>query len=135
MSTADVASQHPTVEPLMTRAALMVRGGTQGKHPFVYAMAELVDNALRATAKQRLPPLPGGGGDGAAGVAPRVTVSLLLGGEPSSSAVMVTDSGIGMSKRELNQWAVMNLSMEVGLHSLSPCVIGVRYGFILSPLL
>lgn len=31
---------------------------------------------------------------------------------PSSGLISVWDNGCGMTKRELNEWAVMNLSME-----------------------
>ena len=31
---------------------------------------------------------------------------------PSNGLISVWDNGCGMTKRELNEWAVMNLSME-----------------------
>lgn len=87
----------------MTMAGDYEYFASQGKHPFVYALAELVDNALRASARERIGLRPGGA---------RVVISLLIGSDAASSAVCVADVGVGMSKRELNQWAVMNLSME-----------------------
>jgi hypothetical protein len=39
-------------------------------------------------------------------------VSILLGATAGASAICVHDTGVGMTKQELNQWAVMNLSME-----------------------
>ena len=35
-------------------------------------------------------------------------------GSTMKGLVCVQDNGSGMSKQELNDWAVMNLSMEVG---------------------
>jgi Histidine kinase-, DNA gyrase B-, and HSP90-like ATPase len=80
--------------------------GAQGHHPFPYALAELIDNALRATRRN--------------GDRPRtITVSMVVStGRAGSSArdavglVSIHDNGSGMTKREVNQWAVMNLSME-----------------------
>ncbi|KAL4443930.1 hypothetical protein ABPG75_011667 [Micractinium tetrahymenae] len=74
----------------------------QGRHPFVYALAEFVDNSLRATRRN----------------APRrraITVSLVVSGTNPSTArglVAIQDNGCGMNKHELADWAVMNLSME-----------------------
>ncbi len=78
----------------------------QGQHPFAFALAELIDNALRATKGN--------------GERPRaITVSLVLGdtggrGDRAADAglIAVRDNGCGMTTKELNDWAVMNLSME-----------------------
>jgi hypothetical protein len=86
----------------MTMAGDYEYFASQGKHPLVYALAELVDNALRAMR------MAGERSDGAHSV----TVSILLGATAHSSAICVHDTGVGMTKQELNQWAVMNLSME-----------------------
>eukprot|EP00887_Chlorella_sp_A99_P005757 scaffold1.g5757.t1 len=77
-------------------------GTLQGRHPFVYALAEFIDNSLRATRAN----------------APRpraITVSLVVSGSNPATArglVAVHDNGCGMTKQELNAWAVMNYSME-----------------------
>ena len=86
----------------MTMAGDYEYFASQGKHPLVYALAELVDNALRAMR------MAGERSDGPHSV----TVSILLGSTADSSAICVHDTGVGMTKQELNQWAVMNLSME-----------------------
>lgn len=73
----------------------------QGQAPFPFALAELVDNSLRATmhgrARRR-----------------SITISFVLDSlaAPGAGLVSVWDNGRGMSKQELNEWAVMNLSME-----------------------
>lgn len=67
---------------------------SQGRHPFVYALSEFIDNSLRATRKN----------------APRprsITVSLVVSGSNPRTArglVCVADNGCGMSKQELNEW-------------------------------
>ena len=70
-----------------------------GQHPFAYALAELVDNAIRATHGN-----PEGRG--------RQIVVSLVHGPGGAGALCVEDNGCGMTKQQLNQWAVMNLSME-----------------------
>uniref|UniRef100_A0A1D2ABE5 SMCHD1 ribosomal S5 domain-containing protein n=1 Tax=Auxenochlorella protothecoides TaxID=3075 RepID=A0A1D2ABE5_AUXPR len=73
----------------------------QGKHPFVYALAEFVDNSLRATSRASEPR--------------NITISFVLNSSSLSSAkglVCIQDTGCGMTKRDLNDWAVMNYSME-----------------------
>lgn len=72
----------------------------QGHHPFVYALAEFVDNSLRAT-KQCVEE-------------PRcITISILqarrgVGGAPhpasSRVSIAISDNGCGMDRRELNEW-------------------------------
>ncbi|KAK3267358.1 hypothetical protein CYMTET_24075 [Cymbomonas tetramitiformis] len=101
----------------MTMAGDYEYFASQGKHPFVYALAELVDNSLRAMRNvdklQR-----------------QLSIYLLIGGSASESAICVQDAGVGMTPHELNQWAVMNLSMndrgqqpeELALHGCSQVV-------------
>ncbi|KAF8056436.1 SMCHD1 [Scenedesmus sp. PABB004] len=72
----------------------------QGHHPLAFALAELVDNALRAT--------KGGG----AAAPRRITVQLVTDARGGAGMVAVSDNGSGMTVAELNSWAVMNLSME-----------------------
>ena len=68
----------------------------------MYALAEFIDNSLRATRAN----------------APRprsITVSLVVSGANPPTArglVSIHDNGCGMNKVELNSWAVMNYSME-----------------------
>ena len=113
----------PTRRPL-SRLLSNNRTHPQGHHPFAFALAELIDNALRATKAV------------AAGAPRAITVSLVLPGDLAAAAggppgatgaglICVRDNGAGMSKGELNQWAVMNLSMEDrGLAPGSPAMGG-----------
>eukprot|EP00884_Botryococcus_braunii_P005311 jgi/Botrbrau1/14781/Bobra.0284s0014.2 len=71
----------------------------QGRSPLPCALAELIDNSLQA--------LLTGGLQGEK----RVVISLLVSG-PSKGLISVWDNGTGMDKRQLNDWAVMNLAME-----------------------
>ena len=73
----------------------------QGKSPFPFALAELVDNSLRAVQQARRP-------------SGQITVTLVLNSlhNPTSGLLSVWDNGEGMTKQQLNDWAVMNLSME-----------------------
>lgn len=66
----------------------------QGRHPFVYALAEFIDNSLRATRKNA--PLPR-----------NITISFVVVGSNAANAkglICVTDNGCGMTKHELNDW-------------------------------
>jgi sensor histidine kinase regulating citrate/malate metabolism len=71
----------------------------QGHHPLAFALAELIDNALRATKGNVERPRS-------------ITVSLVTDEKSSKGMVCVRDNGSGMAVQELNNWAVMNLSME-----------------------
>ena len=73
----------------------------QGHTPFPYALAELIDNSLRATMRGRSSNR-------------EIVISFVLNStsNPSRGLVSIWDNGGGMSKRALNEWAVMNLSME-----------------------
>ncbi|KAI8466921.1 MAG: hypothetical protein J3K34DRAFT_524164 [Monoraphidium minutum] len=73
----------------------------QGHHPLAFALAELVDNALRATKGNRRVDRPRS-----------IVVSLVMDEAASRGLVVVRDNGVGMTPQELNNWAVMNLSME-----------------------
>ncbi|PNW82785.1 hypothetical protein CHLRE_06g294050v5 [Chlamydomonas reinhardtii] len=112
----------------------------RGHHPFAFALAELVDNALRATKgqaqqhqKQQDADAAAAGGcaagdepaaatgvaaeesRGQAAAAPRsrdITISLVVNERSSAGLIRVQDNGRGMSPKELSDWAVMNLSME-----------------------
>lgn len=93
-------SPHPKT---LTMAGDYEYFAAQGHHPAAFALAELIDNSLRAT--------KGNGGR------PRcITVTLAVPEKErergGGALVCVRDNGCGMSKRELNDWAVMNLSME-----------------------
>lgn len=66
----------------------------QGRHPFCYALAEFVDNSLRAT--RRNAPRPRA-----------ITVSLVVSGQNPATArglVVIQDNGCGMNKQELADW-------------------------------
>jgi signal transduction histidine kinase len=71
----------------------------QGHHPLAFALAELIDNALRAT-------------KGNSELPRSITVSLVTDEKGGKGMVCVRDNGSGMTVQELNNWAVMNLSME-----------------------
>ena len=71
----------------------------QGRPPFAFALAELVDNALAATWAA------------AARGAARVEVTLATNAACTAGLVCVADNGVGMGTRDLNEWAVMNLAV------------------------
>ena len=71
----------------------------QGQHPFAYALAELIDNAMRATRNN----------DEARGREILISLVTAPGG---LATIAVEDNGCGMTAQELNEWAVMNLSMQ-----------------------
>ncbi|KAK9800826.1 hypothetical protein WJX73_002958 [Symbiochloris irregularis] len=71
----------------------------QGKSPFPFALAELIDNSLRAVQHAHSPQRS-------------ITVTLVLNTKRTSGLLSVWDNGVGMTKQQLNEWAVMNLSME-----------------------
>jgi hypothetical protein len=71
----------------------------QGQTPFAFALAELVDNSLRATKANRDRPRS-------------IAVALCVDSPGEKGMVCVRDNGRGMTARELNDWAVMNLSIE-----------------------
>lgn len=71
----------------------------QGYHPLAFALAELIDNSLRATKGNRE-------------CYRDITVSLITDDKGSQGVICVSDNGSGMTTQELNNWAVMNLSME-----------------------
>jgi Histidine kinase-, DNA gyrase B-, and HSP90-like ATPase len=71
----------------------------QGRSPLPCALAELIDNSLQAL-------LPGN-----ASGEKHIAISLLVSGT-SKGLISVWDNGVGMDKRQLNEWAVMNLAME-----------------------
>lgn len=79
----------------------LTRHTLQGRHPFVYALAEFIDNSLRATRKNSPNPR-------------NITISILTSGSGTSrkGLICISDNGCGMTKVELNQWAIMNNSME-----------------------
>uniref|UniRef100_A0A3B5AWZ6 Structural maintenance of chromosomes flexible hinge domain containing 1 n=1 Tax=Stegastes partitus TaxID=144197 RepID=A0A3B5AWZ6_9TELE len=81
---------------------VVIRGGmheyyaSQGQAPLSYTLAELIDNALSATAKN----------EGLRSIEIRVLNDKTVG----KPAVIVLDNGHGMSSKQLNNWAVYRLS-------------------------
>uniref|UniRef100_A0A6P8HCY5 Structural maintenance of chromosomes flexible hinge domain-containing protein 1-like isoform X2 n=1 Tax=Actinia tenebrosa TaxID=6105 RepID=A0A6P8HCY5_ACTTE len=69
---------------------------SEGQNPLPFAFAELVDNALAATA----------GNEGARSI----EVRLMFDDATGRHAVCVMDNGGGMTPRELNNWAIYRLS-------------------------
>ena len=67
---------------------------SKGKHTVSYALAELIDNALSAT--QHL--------------AFNRAIRIVFEVKGSRACMYIEDNGVGMTKREINEWAVMNLS-------------------------
>lgn len=89
----------------------------KGRHPFVYALAEFVDNSLRAT-RNNPPKTP-----------QEIIIHILTAGSGASKRGMICiqDNGCGMSKTELRDWAVMNYTMEErGLSSEEATEMGNR---------
>lgn len=84
----------------------------QGHHPFAYALAELIDNSLRATRHATQP-----------NQSRTITISFVTKGTANNpkGLISVQDNGSGMTKQALNEWAIMNLSMEDrGLQAVEP---------------
>ncbi|XP_051796330.1 structural maintenance of chromosomes flexible hinge domain-containing protein 1-like [Acanthochromis polyacanthus] len=80
----------------------LIRGGmyeyyaSQGQAPLAYTLAELIDNALSATAKNK----------GQRTIEIRVLNDRTVG----KPAIVVLDNGCGMTSKQLNNWAVYRLS-------------------------
>ncbi|XP_075441381.1 structural maintenance of chromosomes flexible hinge domain-containing protein 1 isoform X3 [Ascaphus truei] len=69
---------------------------SEGQNPLPFALAELIDNALSATAQN-----PG---------IRNIQIRLLFDESQGNAAVAVTDNGKGMSSTQLKNWAVYRLS-------------------------
>ncbi|XP_069476961.1 structural maintenance of chromosomes flexible hinge domain-containing protein 1 isoform X2 [Ambystoma mexicanum] len=69
---------------------------SEGQNPLPFALAELVDNSLSATAKNK-------------GIR-SIQIRLLFDDSQGKPAVAVTDNGCGMTSKQLNNWAVYRLS-------------------------
>ena len=85
----------------MTMAGDYEYFAAQGRAPFAFAVAELVDNALRAVR------LNGGGGGGGG----RIEITFATNASGTAGLVSVWDNGTGMGTSALADWAVMNLSV------------------------
>lgn len=86
----------------------------QGRQPLAFAVAELVDNALRATAGSIAETSTTLNSSSQSLLPPRIEVTVALDSEdsPTAGLVSVWDNGAGMSKAALNAWAVMNLAVS-----------------------
>lgn len=93
-------------------------GVGQGRSPLPCALAELIDNSLQALLT------------GSTSTEKSVVISLLVSG-PAKGLISVWDNGSGMDKRQLNDWAVMNLAMEdrvqVQGRTVGGCTINPRF--------
>ncbi|XP_052606053.1 structural maintenance of chromosomes flexible hinge domain-containing protein 1 isoform X2 [Peromyscus californicus insignis] len=69
---------------------------SEGQNPLPFALAELIDNSLSATARN----------DGVR----RIQIKLLFDETQGKPAVAVVDNGRGMTSKQLNNWAVYRLS-------------------------
>ncbi|XP_050970942.1 structural maintenance of chromosomes flexible hinge domain-containing protein 1 isoform X1 [Labeo rohita] len=69
---------------------------SEGQKALPYAFAELIDNALSATAKNT-------------GIR-RIEIRLLFDESQGGPAIVVMDNGCGMTSKQLNNWAVYRLS-------------------------
>ncbi|XP_036028961.1 structural maintenance of chromosomes flexible hinge domain-containing protein 1 [Onychomys torridus] len=69
---------------------------SEGQNPLPFALAELIDNSLSATARN-------------VGVR-RIQIKLLFDETQGKPAVAVVDNGRGMTSKQLNNWAVYRLS-------------------------
>ncbi|KAK3088610.1 hypothetical protein FSP39_021256 [Pinctada imbricata] len=81
----------------------IVKGGlyeyyaSEGQNPLPYAFAELIDNALSATADNEGPR--------------KIEIRLHFDeSKPQNSCVFIVDNGKGMNPRQLNNWAIYRLS-------------------------
>uniref|UniRef100_A0AAQ5Z3E3 SMC hinge domain-containing protein n=1 Tax=Amphiprion ocellaris TaxID=80972 RepID=A0AAQ5Z3E3_AMPOC len=92
------AEEHITFTP---HYDTLIRGGmyeyyaSQGQAPLSYTLAELIDNALSATAKNK---------------GRRIIEIRLNDKTVGKPAVIVLDNGCGMTSKQLNNWAVYRLS-------------------------
>ncbi|XP_051796327.1 structural maintenance of chromosomes flexible hinge domain-containing protein 1 isoform X2 [Acanthochromis polyacanthus] len=93
------AEEHITFTP---HYDTLIRGGmyeyyaSQGQAPLAYTLAELIDNALSATAKNK----------GQRTIEIRVLNDRTVG----KPAIVVLDNGCGMTSKQLKNWAVYRLS-------------------------
>ena len=100
----------------MTMAGDYEYYAAQGRQPLAFAVAELVDNALRATAGSMAASLEQASTSSSSqtSLPPRIEVTVALDSDknPTAGLVSVWDNGAGMSKAALNAWAVMNLAVS-----------------------
>ena len=98
----------------MTMAGDYEYYAAQGRQPLAFAVAELVDNALRATAGSIAETSTTLNSSSQSLLPPRIEVTVALDSEdsPTAGLVSVWDNGAGMSKAALNAWAVMNLAVS-----------------------
>uniref|UniRef100_A0A671K946 Structural maintenance of chromosomes flexible hinge domain-containing protein 1-like n=1 Tax=Sinocyclocheilus anshuiensis TaxID=1608454 RepID=A0A671K946_9TELE len=77
---------------------------SEGQKALPYAFAELIDNALSATARNT-------------GIR-RIEIRLLFDESQGGPAVVVMDNGCGMTSKQLNNWAVYRLSKFIRENSI-----------------
>ncbi|XP_029001664.1 structural maintenance of chromosomes flexible hinge domain-containing protein 1-like isoform X2 [Betta splendens] len=80
----------------LIRAGLYEYYASEGQNPLPYALAELVDNSLSATAKIK--------------GTRTIEIRLMFDESLGKPAVIVLDNGCGMTPQQLNNWAVYRLS-------------------------
>uniref|UniRef100_A0A8C4HS78 Structural maintenance of chromosomes flexible hinge domain containing 1 n=1 Tax=Dicentrarchus labrax TaxID=13489 RepID=A0A8C4HS78_DICLA len=91
--------EHITFTPhhnTLTGSGMYEYYASEGQKPLSYALAELVDNALSATAKN-----PG---------MRTIEIRMLFDETLGKPAVIILDNGCGMTSKQLNNWAVYRLS-------------------------
>ncbi|XP_042366251.1 structural maintenance of chromosomes flexible hinge domain-containing protein 1 [Plectropomus leopardus] len=88
-----------TFEPhydTLIRSGMEEYYSSQGEKPLPYALAELIDNALSATAKNT--------------GARTIEIQMVFDENVGKPAVIVLDNGCGMTSKQLKNWAVYRLS-------------------------
>uniref|UniRef100_A0ABM0MF63 Structural maintenance of chromosomes flexible hinge domain-containing protein 1-like n=1 Tax=Saccoglossus kowalevskii TaxID=10224 RepID=A0ABM0MF63_SACKO len=80
---------------------------SEGQNPLPFAFAELIDNALAATA---------------ANIGPRtIELRLFLDESQTKNHICVVDNGCGMTSRQLNNWAIYRLSKFIRKEKKGSC--------------
>ncbi|XP_026217688.1 structural maintenance of chromosomes flexible hinge domain-containing protein 1 [Anabas testudineus] len=112
LQTKNQALQVAAVEEItfMPHYDTLIRSGmyeyyaSEGQNPLPYALAELIDNSLSATAKNK--------------GTRTIEIQMMFNETLGKPAVIVLDNGCGMTPQKLNNWAVYRLSKFTRQNSL-----------------
>ncbi|XP_057309351.1 structural maintenance of chromosomes flexible hinge domain-containing protein 1-like [Hydractinia symbiolongicarpus] len=80
----------------LTKSGMYEYYASEGQDPLPFAFAELIDNALYATANNSGPR--------------RIEIRLMFDDTTNRNSVCILDNGRGMTSKDLNEWAIYRLS-------------------------